>query len=444
MNPGLQVSRYNVFARDPRDGGTVVFNGLRGTCLPLGARVAASLRQGQTAALLPAERRRLAQAGVLTASPEAETAALRARYARLQAPDSVSTFVISPTTACNLRCPYCYEQALGSRQASMSTAVAERVVRFVLDTMGTPGKELAVIKFYGGEPLLALARCRAMAAAIEPVLRARGQRLFTWIHTNGTLLGPDTFAEPFPALGCVELTIDGPRRLHDRVRVGTRGQPTFARVCAAVRCVAARDIPVVLRLNADGAGELREALTDLEAEGLAELPGLSFYDGRVSDCFDAFTRGDTAGACDQERRVVAGSLAVRTLLRDSPWRAKYQVYPLFSRSAGLCAFARGGNFCIDPHGDLYLCIFRQGLEEYRVGRLDAQGRAQFLPRYAQILERTPFRHPACVACASLPLCWGGCFAKAFAQQGSFEAPFCGSLREVTPDRIAAALAGGEL
>jgi uncharacterized protein len=442
MTLALRTSRYNVLAADPRSGRPVVFNGVSGRLLPVEPRVAAALRDGAVARLLPGERVRLARAGVLVQDPAEETACLERRYERILAPDPVSTFVISPTGACNLRCPYCYQQAMTPRPAAMSAQTAERVTAFVLGVMSAPEKTQAVVKFYGGEPLLALERCRAMAARLDEGLSAAGKRLFTWIHTNGTLLGPELFEPAFPALGCVEMTIDGPRRLHDTVRVGPAGRPTFARIASSARLAAKHATTVVLRINARGADELREALDDLAAEGLLELPGVSFYDGRVSDCFAEFTRGDEAAA--QELEIVRSSLEVRRMLDGSPWRERYQVYPIFSKYGGVCAFSRPGNFCIDPHGDLYLCIFQQGVPEYRVGRLGEGGRPELLPEYEEILARSPFRHAQCAQCACLPLCWGGCFAKAFAQKRSFSAPFCGAVRETTPARIAAGLAGGEL
>jgi uncharacterized protein len=376
---------------------------------------------------------------------EDETAVLEARYHGLLRPRPTSIFVIAPCTGCNLRCPYCYEQTLTPRPGAMSAAVEDRVVAFVERVMAAPAKTQAVVKFFGGEPLLMVGRCRSIAARLDRALRPSNKTLVTWIQTNGTLIDGDTFATPFAALRCVELTIDGPRRLHDTIRVGPGGQPTFDTIVNAARVVSGRDIPVVLRINAADPELLREALDDLAAGGLLALPQVSFYDGRVTDCFADYTSGrDQAGSLEAERDVIRGSLAVRALLRDSPWRRKYQTFPIFSKTAGPCAFNRPDNFCIDAHGDLYLCVFQLGVEAFKVGTLADDGRPVFNAAYAEIMGRSPFGHDDCVACRCLPICWGGCFAKAFIQKGSFAAPFCGTLPLIARERFEAGLAGGDL
>ncbi len=395
----LRVSRYNVLGTDPRSGTPVVFNGVSRRLVALKPRVAAAVAGGTIKPLLPGERQTLLAAGVLVRDHEHETTRLRQRFERLRQPGAHSTFVVSPCSACNLSCPYCYQQAMTPRPAVMTREVEDRVIAFIIRMMSEGGKDKAILKFYGGEPLLAVDRCRSIAARTAAALTAAGRELFTWIHTNGTLIGDDTFAGGFPALGCVEMTLDGPRRRHDTVRVGSDREPSFDRIAAAVVRVSQRGIPVVLRINVQSPGELDEALADMTARGLSELPNLTFYDGRVGDCFDRFTRGEEAGGPAQEKAAVDGSLAVRKLLADSPWRHRYQVYPIFPGNAGVCGFAVRGNFCIDPLGDLYLCIFQQGAAGHKIGTIGDGGRPEFLPSYEEIMTRSPFDHPECVACA---------------------------------------------
>ena len=60
-----------------------------------------------------------------------------------------SSYIIWPTTSCNARCIYCFEEGFKSR--TMTTQTADRVIEFIKETK-QDGK--IKIKWFGGEPLL--------------------------------------------------------------------------------------------------------------------------------------------------------------------------------------------------------------------------------------------------------------------------------------------------
>ena len=62
----------------------------------------------------------------------------------------IGTFIILPTTGCNARCVYCYQQGIEVR--NMTREIADRVVEFICAVKRDGAIEL---QWFGGEPLCA-------------------------------------------------------------------------------------------------------------------------------------------------------------------------------------------------------------------------------------------------------------------------------------------------
>lgn len=68
--------------------------------------------------------------------------------------NSINSFIIFTTTACNARCSYCYEKGI-SKKESMSIETAENVVQFMKNKCREyNGKKIINIQWFGGEPML--------------------------------------------------------------------------------------------------------------------------------------------------------------------------------------------------------------------------------------------------------------------------------------------------
>lgn len=139
--------------------------------------------------------------------------------------------------ACNLDCAYCFyleKEALYPqvKRPRMSRAVVEALVDQVLATQ--PGPEV-VFPWQGGEPTLMGLDFFREVVRIQAERCPPGWTLRNTLQTNGALLDDDWCAWLAEHDVLVGLSIDGPRRLHDRYRVDKGGQPTFDRVMAAAR-----------------------------------------------------------------------------------------------------------------------------------------------------------------------------------------------------------------
>jgi uncharacterized protein len=195
----------------------------------------------------------LVEAGALTPDGRAAVAATRAARVR---PVGHYSLTVATTTACNLGCSYCFQNTQASRPgrfdppriptAKLRPSTMDAIGDFTRDRMAERGVDRLHVVLFGGEPLLDAEGCLA-------VLRrcARFATVTATLVTNGVLLRP-TLARRLRAGGLrtVQVTLDGPRAVHDTVRVSRAGRPTFRTIVGRVAAVLEEtDLDVLIRVN---------------------------------------------------------------------------------------------------------------------------------------------------------------------------------------------------
>lgn len=203
----------------------------------------ARLRDGHLTAdgtLRPGAERQLRDSGMLTAPP------VRA-YA----------LTVLTSTHCNLGCGYCFQNtaqdlAGGSRppriaRSRLTADTIDDILGFTQRQMAAVGLDRLRILLFGGEPLLNPRGCTQLlerAARIAPTS--------AWMISNATLLTP-ALARRLADLGLthVQVTFDGDRADHDRIRIGRAdGGGTFDRIVRnIVRASEVSPLRWTLRVN---------------------------------------------------------------------------------------------------------------------------------------------------------------------------------------------------
>jgi uncharacterized protein len=174
---------------------------------------------------------------------------------RPRTPRSFSLTVLTATT-CNLGCGYCFQNVAedptgGHRprrieRERLTAPTIERILEFTARRMAEAGMSRLYLLLFGGEPLLNPDGC------VTLLTRAHDIGLdFASMTTNGVLLTPELAARLHRAgLRGVQVTFDGSREDHDRVRVRRSGAGTFdAIVDNVARADRAADLRWNLRIN---------------------------------------------------------------------------------------------------------------------------------------------------------------------------------------------------
>ncbi len=160
-------------------------------------------------------------------------------------------------STCNIDCTYCYylhkehllEQHRGRR---MGPSTLERYIRQYIEAQN--GVEV-IFSWQGGEPtMLGLDFFRDIVE-IQKRYTPPGRRISNDLQTNGTLLDDAWCAFLKENDFLVGLSIDGPRELHDAMRVDRKGRPTFDHVMRGAALlrkhgVQFNTLTVVNRINA--------------------------------------------------------------------------------------------------------------------------------------------------------------------------------------------------
>jgi uncharacterized protein len=132
---------------------------------------------------------------------------------------------------CNLNCKYCFYTRKADLYKGgsfrMSEEVLESYIRQVIQGHRAPEVTIA---WQGGEPTLMGLDFFRKSIQMERRYARPGQRIINTIQTNGTMLDDEWcgFLREHDFL--VGISIDGPKDLHDQLRVDAGGGPTFERV----------------------------------------------------------------------------------------------------------------------------------------------------------------------------------------------------------------------
>jgi uncharacterized protein len=179
----------------------------------------------------------------------------------------IGLLVIQPTPFCNIDCSYCY---LPDRRSTAMVSMETLVNLFSqIFASGWVGDCLSVV-WHAGEPMVAPVAFYRDAFRMIDRIRPTGLRVAHSFQTNGTLINEawcTFFLEEHLNVG---VSIDGPKRLHDRHRLTRSGHGTFDRVIAGVRLLRRRQVPfhVISVLTAESLAAPREMFDFYVAEGI--------------------------------------------------------------------------------------------------------------------------------------------------------------------------------
>lgn len=187
-------------------------------------------------------------------------------------PHTRYSLTVVTATDCNLGCPYCFQNTAPAEpgrfdppripRAVLDDGTIEKIAAFTGPRMRRAGMDRLFVLLFGGEPLLNPAACRALLTRLGRLAPVTASMV-----SNGVLLTPAT-ARDLSALGLrsVQVTLDGPRDLHDGIRTSRAGRGTFERIIANLAAAQeTTDLRFTLRVNAtaDVLPRLEELATHL-------------------------------------------------------------------------------------------------------------------------------------------------------------------------------------
>jgi len=205
----------------------------------------------------------------------------------------INLLVIQPTPFCNIDCRYCYLPNRSSKAVVERTTLANLFSQVFQS--GWARNPLTVI-WHAGEPMVMPIGFYRDAFELVAQLKPADLSLTHAFQTNGTLIDDDWCEFLLAARVNVGVSIDGPKRFHDRNRVTRAGHGTFDKTIRGIRLLRKHRVPF-------------HVITVLSTESM-DAPG-ELFDFYVSEgidhvCFNVEeTEGDhvsqSLGRADAER-----------------------------------------------------------------------------------------------------------------------------------------------
>jgi uncharacterized protein len=305
---------------------------------------------------------------------------------------------ILPTLQCNFECKYCY---LTNNDAVMNKESQDNLIQYLKKNINEYNS--LEIEWFGGEPLIAIDVINNLSEPMIKICQERYKPYKAFITTNAYHLTLDVFKQMLKnrIIG-YQITLDGPRELHNQLRILKNGNPTFDRILNNLRDI--RDhikssgFTITLRTNVT-----RELMNEID-------PYLEFLesefggDNRFSFLF--IPVGDWGG---ERVKAIKDSLpdsrgSIYEKLISSKHQLNYRVFYKILIDQ-ICVSARRNSYTIGPGGKVYKCSLMLDNKQNLVGSINEQGNmlldeekiSKWIYRFDNLREE-------CLKCCFRPLC----------------------------------------
>lgn len=344
--------------------------------------------------------------------------------------DEVQLFY-APTYTCNFNCPYCYQEGYANQTGGNSPEVAEAFFRYILDHFKGRRK---YVTLFGGEPLLNSQQNKNFLEFFVEQCRKAGLELA--VVTNGYNLHEFIPLLSQTGIREIQVTLDGPEKVHNERRPLKGGQGTFVQIVRGIDAALKAKLPVNLRVVLDRVN--MTSLPDLARyaidKGWTDSPLFKTQLGRNYELHYCQS---------QQSRLYSRIDLYRDLydlIRQYPHLLEFHK-PAFSVSKFL--FENGElplplfdscpgcktEWAFDYTGRIYSCTATVGKPGEELG--------VFYPRvelYQDRVERWQERDivsiKACSTCNVRLACGGGCASVAYNRERDLHAPDCRPVREL--------------
>ncbi len=352
----------------------------------------------------------------------------------------IQTLVMNLTNQCNLSCQYCYEfgaDKLATPEGKpkfMDLPTAKASVDFLLSESGD--RRSIHITFFGGETLMNFPLLKEVVTYANEKAKEQGRNIDFSLTTNATLLTPTIIQFLSENHIGVTVSMDGPKEMHDQLRVFANGKGSYDIIEPKVRALIEnhRTRPITARVTlTSGVSDVIRIFRHLKQD-------LGFHEVGFAPVTSSPNQLYSIG-----QQGMDGMLKQFNMLAD-----EYLEYAVRGESHGfsnvsdtlaeLCQGVNKSHPCgaglgllgVGPSGDIAPCHRFVDSDQHALGHISTginrEKQADFLQR-GHIDSKYD-----CHTCWARPLCAGGCHHEAFVRYGDTGHPnlhYCDWIREWT-------------
>ncbi|MFL0409736.1 radical SAM protein [Microbacterium paludicola] len=364
---------------------------------------------GQIDSIPPEIVHALRERRVLVHDSEAERARVLEQLSVGENDTTHRTFVLLPTSYCNMGCSYCgQEHTKGRLGEDHRSRIMHRVHAAITD----PQTRSLHIAWFGAEPMMAYAEILDMSRSFTELAEAHGVEYTSKITTNGALLTSRKLAVLVSEcrINRLDITIDGPKHIHDVHRPLKSGRGSFEDIVETLTVAAAdpayADVQFVLRTNIDRhnvdfvyeylSGMAERGLTD--ARFIYQLAPIHSWGNDISEL---------AQGADVAEREAAWFRQMDDL------GLNHKILPA-ELAKSTCVASHIGSEVLDQFGRVYSCteqpLVPRDIRTTMLTTASALAKTARRPRGSYDSRSAVITEGAfpCKHCSLLPLCGGGC------------------------------------
>ena len=308
-------------------------------------------------------------------------------------------FTIALTTACNLKCVYCFEEKNKPEFAKAETL--QMIAKYIRHKLSThKGIKNLHITWFGGEPMLTYDQIILISKQLIKICEQNKVQYSANMVTNGLLLTEEKLKVLSEhGVRSIQITLDGTPDECAAIKKGKKEDfeklidniPLFAKI-----------VKVKVRLNIcknniHGIEELYNKLTKLDPP-LAKvyISKIEKYNDQLTECSPLEEEEYTDIVIEQMNSVSESINNLNTISR----------FP--KRRKAFCGSMQKHSCAIGPDGSIYVCEHSLGDKSHAVGNV-----RHFL--FYQNKKETEYKKytmkpydTGCALCKMFPICLGGC------------------------------------
>ncbi|MDR0970481.1 MAG: radical SAM protein [Lentimicrobiaceae bacterium] len=249
----MKVSRYNFFVTSENNT-CYIYNSATNALLSVEKEIYDFLQQSKEyqELILPSDLFDeetvdvLKSANIITQSDENKLNSLYLKTLSNRFDGTKMNLTLVPTQACNFNCIYCYEKIRPN--IFMDDETENNIINYVISI--NPKK--LHIAWYGGEPLMNFKSIQKISEA----LIQKNINFNAIMITNGYLMNKEVLNQLFKLrINSLQITIDGPKEIHDTRRFLLNGKGTFDKIYKNILLLLSldecKDIALKIRINVD-------------------------------------------------------------------------------------------------------------------------------------------------------------------------------------------------
>lgn len=330
--------------------------------------------------------------------------------------------------ACNIRCRYCYFLAPMPKSYRASLMESETAIKALNLFSRCVKKSIAGghpdqhIVLYGGEPTI---NKNTLLAALRytDLLKEKDdlpKKTSITVNTNGILLDKEIIEQCKTSEAVVAISIDGPKEIHDQMRVYNSGRGTFDEVVRSYRLAQQIGAKTGICVTIDKHNLFQmEKIVRWFADELS-VKGMGF--NILIENSTEPTNGQNVDYAEIVAQKLIESFKLARTLGIYEDRMMRRVKNFLDKTPVLSDCGGCGlQIVVSPDGKIGVCQAFCGEKKFFVDEPFETFEPEINPFWREWRKRSPFTNEVCKGCIALGNCGGGCPYNAYRIKGAIDA-----------------------